>query len=115
MLVAYERFGLSQLLGQVPCDLSDLGSVRTFTRALLADNLGGPASVQRLVLAAGMVGPPVSAGRTTEGHELNFGVNHLGHFYLTQGLMPALRKSETGARVISLTSTAALDVPGPLR
>jgi len=42
--------------------------------------------------------------RTTDGFELQLGVNHLGHFALTAWLLPALLASD-GARVVSVTST----------
>jgi NAD(P)-dependent dehydrogenase (short-subunit alcohol dehydrogenase family) len=42
--------------------------------------------------------------RTEDGFEMQFGVNHLGHFSLTALLLPALLKS-SGARVVSVTST----------
>ena len=39
------------------------------------------------------------------GYELTFVTNHLGHFQLTQGLLPALRKAN-GARVVNVSSGA---------
>ena len=43
--------------------------------------------------------------RTEEGHELVFGVNHLGHFLLTNLLLDKLRKC-TPSRVINVSSDA---------
>jgi NAD(P)-dependent dehydrogenase (short-subunit alcohol dehydrogenase family) len=43
--------------------------------------------------------------RTVDGFEMQFGVNHLGHFALTSHLLPSLLRAE-GARVVGVTSTA---------
>jgi len=43
--------------------------------------------------------------RTEEGFESQFGVKHLGHFFLTVSLLPVLRAG-SGARVVSLSSRA---------
>jgi NAD(P)-dependent dehydrogenase (short-subunit alcohol dehydrogenase family) len=71
-------------------DLADLGSVRAF-----ADELTGPVDV--LVNNAGVMIPPFS--RTADGFELQFGTNHLGHFALTNLLLPRI----TG-RVVTVSS-----------
>src|SRR5260221_11336294 len=42
---------------------------------------------------------------TADGFEMQFGTNHLGHFALTAGLMPLLRRA-TGPRVVSVSSLA---------
>lgn len=65
-------------------DVSDLGSVRSFARAMLAD--GRPIDV--LVNNAGVLGVPHAV--TPEGVEMHFATNHLGHFLLTRLLLPAL-------------------------
>ncbi len=63
-------------------DLASQDSVRTF-----AESIDGP--VDLLVNNAGVMAPP--RHRTTvDGHELQFGTNHLGHFALTARLLPAL-------------------------
>jgi NAD(P)-dependent dehydrogenase (short-subunit alcohol dehydrogenase family) len=48
--------------------------------------------------------------RSPEGHELQFATNHLGHFRLALGLLPALRAAG-GARVVSVSSRAHLNSP----
>jgi len=48
--------------------------------------------------------PPQS--KTAQGFELQFGVNHLGHFALTGALLP-LVQSTPGSRVVVVSSTAA--------
>jgi len=80
-------------------DLADLESVQAFADAFLAQH----ERLDRLVLNAGVMIPPL--GRTAEGFELQFGVNHLGHFALTCHLDPLLRATE-GARVTAVTSVA---------
>ena len=50
-----------------------------------------------------MLGVPLPA-LTEDGIEVTFGVNHLGHFYLTKLLMETLVKSK--ARVINISSDA---------
>jgi NAD(P)-dependent dehydrogenase (short-subunit alcohol dehydrogenase family) len=49
--------------------------------------------------------PPES--KTAQGFELQFGVNHLGHFALTGALLPLVRAT-TGSRVVVVSSTAAV-------
>jgi len=77
-------------------DLADLSSVHAF-----ADELDGP--VHLLVNNAGVMGIPRS--HTKDGFEMQFGVNHLGHFALTGLLMAQLQKAD-GPRVVTLSSTA---------
>lgn len=80
-------------------DLADLDQVRDFAEAVHArfDRL------DLLINNAGVMIPPES--RTRQGFELQFGVNHLGHFALTGLLLDLLRKSE-GARVVNVSSVA---------
>lgn len=73
-------------------DLADLASVREF-----AENWRG--DIRVLVNNAGVLVPPY--GRTRDGFELQFGTNHLGHFALTNLLLPYL----TG-RVVTVASSA---------
>jgi NAD(P)-dependent dehydrogenase (short-subunit alcohol dehydrogenase family) len=72
-------------------DLADLSSVRAF-----AEEWAGPLDV--LVNNAGIMAVP--AGVTGDGFELQFGTNHLGHFALTNLLLPAVTD-----RVVTLSST----------
>ncbi|WP_216215179.1 oxidoreductase [Amycolatopsis aidingensis] len=71
-------------------DLADLGSVRTF-----AGELEGPVDV--LINNAGLMAVP--KGRTKDGFETQFGVNHLGHFALTGLLLDRITD-----RVVTLSS-----------
>ena len=56
-----------------------------------------------LINNAGVMACPFD--KTVDGFELQFGSNHLGHFYLTKLLMPALLNAGS-ARVVALTSMA---------
>ena len=64
----------------------------------------GPLDI--LVNNAGIMATPLT--RTSEGYELQFANNHLGHFALALALRPALAAAAEGARIVSLTSTGHL-------
>ena len=81
-------------------DLSSLDSVTDVVNDLTAE--GRP--INLLVNNAGVMTPP-DRQSTTDGFELQFGTNHLGHFALTLGLLPLL--TEGKARVTHQTSVAA--------
>jgi NAD(P)-dependent dehydrogenase (short-subunit alcohol dehydrogenase family) len=74
-------------------DLADLESVHEF-----ASNVG---EFDVLINNAGVMMPP--HGRTKQGYELQFGVNHLGHFALTGLLLDRLARSRDG-RVVTVSS-----------
>jgi retinol dehydrogenase 12 len=82
----------------LPLDLSDLDSVRSCAHEFLA--LDEPLHV--LLNNAGLAG---RHGVTKQGFELAFGVNHLGHFLLTQALTDRLVASAP-ARVVTVSSNA---------
>lgn len=86
-------------LRMVPLDLGSLGSVRAAADRVLADHR----EIDILVNNAGVMAIPER--RTVDGFEMQFGVNHLGHFALTAHLLPALLRA-TAARIVSVTSTA---------
>lgn len=81
-------------------DLASLASVAAFAARLR--DLDSP--VDLLVNNAGVMSPPKRL-LTEDGFELQFGVNYLGHFALTAGLLPLLRAAPS-ARVVSVTSLA---------
>ena len=78
-------------------DLASLASVREFAAVLLAKH---PA-IHGLVNNAGVMNTP--AGRTADGFEMQLGTNHLGHFLLTELLLPALRAGAP-SRIVNVSS-----------
>ncbi|MET9961994.1 oxidoreductase [Streptomyces sp. NPDC006326] len=82
----------------LPLDLADLGSVRRFAAAYGQRR----DSLDLLVNNAGVMALPY--GRTADGFETQFGVNHLGHFALTGLLLPRLLAAAPGARIVNVSS-----------
>jgi NAD(P)-dependent dehydrogenase (short-subunit alcohol dehydrogenase family) len=78
-------------------DLMDPSSVDAFAARYTAT--GRPLHI--LVNNAGIMGGELV--RDARGYESQFATNHLGHFQLTNGLLPALRAAN-GARVVELSS-----------
>jgi NAD(P)-dependent dehydrogenase (short-subunit alcohol dehydrogenase family) len=81
-------------------DLSDLRNVEAFAERFTKEH----DRLDLLILNAGVMVPPRS--KTAQGFELQFGVNHLGHFALTGALLPLMNLTE-GSRVVVVSSTAA--------
>jgi len=77
-------------------DLGDLASVRRCAEAVL----DRAARLDVLLNNAGLAG---QRGRTKDGFELAFGVNHLGHFLLTELLLDRLIASAP-SRVVNVSS-----------
>jgi NAD(P)-dependent dehydrogenase (short-subunit alcohol dehydrogenase family) len=73
----------------------------------LVEDYSGPLHI--LINNAGVMAVP-ELRLSPEGHELQFATNHLGHFRLALGLLPALRTAD-GARVVSVSSRAHLNSP----
>lgn len=82
-------------------DLASLTSIADFG-ARLNSQLS---SLELLINNAAVMTPP-QRQTTSDGFELQFGTNYLGHFALTAHLLPLLRKAQN-PRVISLSSVAA--------
>lgn len=78
-------------------DLLDPGSIDRFA----ADFVTSGRKLDILVNSAGIMAAPLM--RDARGYESQFSTNHLGHFQLTQGLLPALLKGRE-ARVVSVSS-----------
>ena len=89
----------------LPLDLASLASVHSCAEAFLARD--EPLHV--LVNNAGVGG---QRGITADGFELHFGVNHLGHFALTQLLLDRIVASGPGARIVNVSSDAHYGAPG---
>jgi NAD(P)-dependent dehydrogenase (short-subunit alcohol dehydrogenase family) len=87
-------------LDTVVLDLGDLASIRTAAAEVAAR---GPLDL--LINNAGVMNIP-ERRTTTDGFELTFGTNHLGHFALTAQLLPALL-SAPAARVVTVSAIAA--------
>ncbi len=80
----------------------DLGSQESVKRAARAINSTHP-KLDILVNNAGVMAMP--EGRTEDGFETQFGINHLGHWTLTAVLMSAMLAADAG-RIVTVTSTA---------
>ncbi len=97
------RAALERLRGEVPeadaelrpLDLADLTSVRAFATGLPDER------IDVLVNNAGLMAVPYAL--TADGFEMQFGVNHLGHFALTGLLLDRLLAAEA-ARVVNVSS-----------
>lgn len=88
----------------LPLDLASLHSVRACAAQFLALSL----PLHLLINNAGLAG---ARGLTEDGFEMAFGVNHLGHFLLTQLLLPTLQQAPA-ARVVTVSSRAHKRTPG---
>ncbi|HET6634180.1 MAG TPA: oxidoreductase [Streptomyces sp.] len=82
-----------------PLDLADLSSVRAFADGLPDER------IDVLVNNAGLMAVPYAL--TADGFEMQFGVNHLGHFALTGLLLDRLLAAEA-ARVVNVSSLVHL-------
>jgi len=104
-----ERGGtaLTEIQTQVPnaqvtllqLDLGSLKSIRTFVSEF--ERLNRPLDI--LLCNAGVMATPYS--KTEDGFELQFGTNHLGHFYLTNLLWNKLVEAAPHARVVVISSS----------
>lgn len=81
-------------------DLASLESIRHFSEELKTEY----EEIDLLFNNAGIMAIPRK--ETEEGFEMQFGVNHLGHFALTAQILDLLKKSEGEARVITQSSVA---------
>ena len=82
----------------LPLDLASLASVRACAQMFIQLNL----PLHLLINNAGVAG---LRGLTQDGFEMTFGINHLGHFLLTQLLLPNLQSSGP-SRVVTVSSRA---------
>ena len=79
----------------IALDLADLKSVRHCADALLSKG----EHFDVVIANAGVMATPFL--RTADGFEMQFGINHLGHFVLVNRIAPLIRK---GGRLINLSS-----------
>lgn len=77
-------------------ELASMASIRAFADRILARKV----KIDYLINNAGVASCPF--GKTDDGFEMQFGVNHLGHFLMTNLIAPVLAD---GGRVIVLSST----------
>ena len=106
-----EKAGDKAMVEVLGLELSDLRSIQGAAREFYAR---WP-KLDVLINNAGLF--TTSYTQTAQGFELQFGVNHLGHFLLTHLLAPALRNSPE-PRVVNVSSLAYLQGrldPGRLR
>ncbi|MFT7242774.1 MAG: NAD(P)-dependent dehydrogenase (short-subunit alcohol dehydrogenase family) [Candidatus Azotimanducaceae bacterium] len=82
----------------VPLDLTSLASIEA-----AANIVSEETRLDALLNNAGVMIPPKQ--ETSDGFELQFGVNHLGHFALTGRLLHKL-KDQPGARIVNVSSLA---------
>ncbi|RVE71877.1 hypothetical protein OJAV_G00056030 [Oryzias javanicus] len=80
-------------------DLASLESVRQLSKEVLASE----ERLDILINNAGIMSCP--QWKTEDGFEMQFGVNHLGHFLLTNCLLDLLKKS-TPSRIVNVSSLA---------
>ncbi len=80
-------------------DLANLKSVRDFAEKFKSKYK----YLDLLINNAGVMVPPYT--KTTDGFELQFGTNHLGHFALTAQLFAHL-KATPGSRIVNVSSVA---------
>ena len=78
-------------------DLADLSSIRSYAEEYLQE----AAPIDVLINNAGVMACPFMT--TNDGFEMQFGTNHLGHFLLTNLLMPAILSGQN-PRIINLSS-----------
>ena len=81
----------------LPMDLGDFASIRRF----VAEMLENESQIDLLINNAGIMACPEAS--IEGGWESQFGVNHLGHFLLTKGLLSALLAADA-PRVVCLSS-----------
>lgn len=87
-------------LSSLSVDLADLQSIRTCTEQFYQQF----DALDILINNAGVMRTPL--WRTPQNLEIQMGVNHVGHFLLTNLLLPALHASSGNARVVHVSSRA---------
>lgn len=83
-------------IGAMELDVSSLASVRSFAKRFKEENTTGLAGI---VCNAGVSG--TARGATSEGFDIVFATNHLGHYLLTLLLLPVM---EQAGRILVVSS-----------
>ncbi|KVH98598.1 Glucose/ribitol dehydrogenase [Cynara cardunculus var. scolymus] len=87
------------------CDLSSVNDIQSFSSRFKAKEI----PIHVLVNNAGLL--ENSRVTTSEGYELNFAVNVLGTYGITELMLPLLEKSQPDARVITVSSGGMYTAP----
>ena len=86
----FRRLAPSCRIDVLSLDMASLSSVRAFVSEVASNY----EAIDAIVCNAGVWDPDVSA-KTADGFEVHFGVNHIAHFLIVDGLMDNLLKSGT--------------------
>ena len=81
-------------------NLNNLASVRECAKNLIETEQ----KIHILINNAGVMMCPYE--KTDDGYEMQFQTNHLGHFLLTLLLLPKIKNSAPGCRIINVSSIA---------
>ena len=102
---------LTHIFNQLPCDLSEKGSIYTpimdlsdlnSIDSLCSEVKKRELNIDVLILNAGLqYTGSKTPRRSTQGFELTFAVNHLAHFYLTKNLIPLINRSNDSRIIIT--------------
>ncbi|XP_022143619.1 dehydrogenase/reductase SDR family member 12 isoform X2 [Momordica charantia] len=87
------------------CDLSSVSEIKSFASNLTSKDV----PVHILINNAGLL--EHNRIMTPEGFELNFAVNVLGTYAMTESMMPLLEKAAPDAKVITVSSGGMYSVP----
>lgn len=87
------------------CDISSVNEIKSFASRFSSRDV----PVHVLVNNAGLL--ENQRAMTSEGHELNFAVNVLGTYTMTESMLPLLEKGSPDARVITVSSGGMYTAP----
>jgi NAD(P)-dependent dehydrogenase (short-subunit alcohol dehydrogenase family) len=85
----------------VQCELSDQDNVRSAAEKILSD--AEISKIDVVVNNAGLMAI-LEYQVDKQGNEMQFSANHIGHFLITNLIMPKILAAGAGARIINLTS-----------
>lgn len=111
MTDALRREGVDVDVHVEQCDVSDPATVDAFADEFCARDRGAT-SVDILVHNGGVM--PPQRTESADGHELTVATHVLGPIRLTDRLLPALRRSRSGARVVMIASGGMYAQPLPV-